>query len=334
MGFMTLLAVLSAPPGASEASAPVSPAEFRAWYDDACASRPSIPAKVKRAAARYQYVFIGGFHNERLPGYFAQNAKELRAQGVPRRAIHFIYPSSELTVAGNCGFVQDEFEAIAAGCPDKLVVIAHSRGACDALAFALRNPEFVSEHIEAFFLVQGPFGGTGVADYLMGEGPAMDGAMPLKLRIIARLLAGAEGFLLDRGKYDGLPALTRQTSLEFWERELKQHAAAIPVVGPKAYFVTSETPPARLRLFRRAIGSYLATYFGPNDGMVALEDQTVPGFGTVLAVLDAGHSELTNHVPFKHGTRKLRRALIDAIIMAVGSDAHGRFISKSSVLRQ
>ena len=278
------------------------------WFDEACVARPSIPVEVKRAARRYRYVFVGGFHNERLPGYFSQNAKELRAQGVPRRAIHFIYPSSDETITGNARSVHDQFVEIAEAGREKLVVIAHSRGACDALLFALHDPEFVSEHVEAIFLVQGPFGGTGVADYLTGEGPPMDGQMPLKYRVIARLLARLEGYLLDRGKHGGLPSLSRQSSHDFWDSELEAHASAIPLVGPKTYFVTSKTNPSRLRLFQRALALYLAAYFGPNDGMVALEDQTLPGFGTLLAVLDAGHTDLTNHFPSARASRKLRRA--------------------------
>ena len=90
-----------------------------------------------------------------------QNAKELRAQGVPRRAIHFIYPSSHKTVQENAEAVRAQFQEIARLGPEKLVVIGHSRGACDTLAFALENPAFVADHIQALFLVQGPFGGTG-----------------------------------------------------------------------------------------------------------------------------------------------------------------------------
>ena len=54
--------------------------------------------------------------------------------------------------------------------------------------------------------------------------------------------------------------------------------------------------------------------------MVALDDQTVPGLGTVVAVLDAGHTDLTNRFPWARPKPRLRRALIDAIVMAVGTD--------------
>ena len=48
----------------------------------------TIPDEAIEEARRYRYVFVGGFHNERLPGYFAQNARELRAKGVPKEAVH------------------------------------------------------------------------------------------------------------------------------------------------------------------------------------------------------------------------------------------------------
>ena len=197
-------------------------------------------------------------------------------------------------------------------------MIAHSRGACDALAFALRNPGFVRDRIQALFLVQGPFGGTGLADYVMGEGPPMDSRMPLRHRVLAYLLGRMEKLLLNRGRHGGLRGLTRRASHDFWERTLDEHSGAIAVVGPKTFFVTSATCPSRLRLFERTTAWYLRTYFGKNDGMVACDDQFLPGLGTVLATLDAGHSELTNRFRSTRTARRLQRALIDGIIMTVG----------------
>jgi hypothetical protein len=67
--------------------------------------------------------------------------------------------------------------------------------------------------------------------------------------------------------------------------------------------------------------------------MVALDDQTLPNLGTLLAVLEAGHTDLTNQFPSGRADKRLRRALIDAIIMAVGSsrsDRVSRFASLGS----
>ena len=54
--------------------------------------------------------------------------------------------------------------------------------------------------------------------------------------------------------------------------------------------------------------------------MVALEDQSLAGVGNVLAVLDAGHTDLTNRFPSGRAAQRMRKAVIDAIIMSVGEE--------------
>ena len=132
--------------------------------------------------------------------------------------------------------------------------------------------------------------------------------MPLKQRLIALGLGRLEEYVLSGGKHGGLPSLTRRASKDFWEAALEEHQDAIPVVSPKTFYVTTKTRPAHLRLFLQATAWYLNTHFGPNDGMVALEDQSVDGVGTVLAVLDAGHTDLTHRFPRAMPRRRLRRA--------------------------
>ena len=150
-GLLSLLLAVQSSPEPAETGSRVSPGQFSAWFDEARAGKLAIPAKVSRTAGRYRYVFVGGFANERMPGYFVLNAKELRTQAVSRKAVHFISPSSHKTIAENAGLVRSRFLEIARQGPEKLVVIAHSRGACDSLAFALHNPEFVSDHVQAMF---------------------------------------------------------------------------------------------------------------------------------------------------------------------------------------
>jgi pimeloyl-ACP methyl ester carboxylesterase len=318
LGILTLFLAVGAPPEQAEACPGISPAQFCKWFDAAREDNLRIPAKVSRKVRRVRFVFVGGFEGERMLGYFAQNAKELRARSVPKQSIHFISPSSHKSVTENRETVRARFQEIAHLGPEKLVVIGHSRGACDALAFALANPEFVADHVEAMFLVQGPFGGSGLADYVVGEGPAMDGKMPWRHRLIGYALGTLEAYQLHRGKHGGLTSLTRSASQEFWEEALEEHEAAIPVVGPKTYYVTTKTKPTQLKLFLQATASYLGAYFGPNDGIVALEDQALPELGTVLAVLDAGHRDLTNRFLSSRQKKRLQNALVDAIIMAVG----------------
>jgi hypothetical protein len=233
--------------GAVPDAAPLTPGDFRGLVRGRLPGRLRVPESVARRARGFRYVFVGGFQNERMPGYFSQNAKELRAHGVPRRSIHFLFPGSQATVEENRAVVRDEFLRIAGAGPEPLVVIAHSRGACDALAFALHDPQFVGDRVAALFLVQAPFGGTGLADYALGEGHPMDRRMPPGHRLLATLLGRRRRALRERGGHGGLTGLTRDASRAYWRRTLREHAEAIPVVGPKVYYVESRTRPARLR---------------------------------------------------------------------------------------
>jgi pimeloyl-ACP methyl ester carboxylesterase len=308
---------LDAPPA-------VAPGEFRAWFDAAREGTLAIPDDVAHAARRFRYVFVAGFAHEHIPGYFAQNAKDLRDLGVSREAIHTIFPSSEETVEESTEAFRQRVFTIASAGPEPLVIVAHSRGACDALAFALTEPHFVRDHVAALFLVQGAFGGTALADYVVGEGHPIDAKMPEQYRTFTRIIGDIERELVRRGPHAGLPGLTRAESRAYWARMLRQHAAALPAIGPRTFFLRSAIDPARLGRFRRAIGQYLSTYDGPNDGIVALDDQHLPGVGTSLGVLDCGHGELTSNIDNGPEARKLRRALTPCLVMAVCRPASPR----------
>ena len=79
-----------------------------------------MPADVKRAAAKgYRYVFVGGFMNEGMSEYFKQNARELQSDRSPRKAIHYIYPSSHETIEGNAAAVRERFREVRRSGPGK-----------------------------------------------------------------------------------------------------------------------------------------------------------------------------------------------------------------------
>jgi hypothetical protein len=197
-------------------------------------------------------------------------------------------------------------------------VIAHSRGACDALAFAIANAAFVRDRVEALFLIQGPFGGSGAAEYAIGQGSSMDHRMPWQHRILGHLAARVARSKGRRGGSDVLEGMTRASSLTYWSKALAEHADAVETVGPRTFYVTSTIEPSRLRFVRRAIAWYLKVYHGPSDGMVALTDQFLPELGTVVATLEASHGALTNRFPATRASRSMRKALVQSIFMAVG----------------
>ncbi|WP_435018380.1 hypothetical protein TA3x_000352 [Tundrisphaera sp. TA3] len=296
----------------------IAASDFDAWYRAAEAKTLVIPPEVERRARAFRYVFVAGFRNEKIRGYFAQNTAELVRHGIPRKRIHVINPSSSRDDEANAAEVAGQVAEIAGEGPERLVIIAHSRGACDALRFALGHPEFVAERVEALFLVQGPFGGSEAAAHAVGLGTAMDRKMPWRARIVAHL-AGKVIRATTKGPSRAvLGGLAPGPAWSRWEEQLALHPDAFARVGRRTFYITSEIEPDRLRLARRAIARYLKTYHGPSDGMVMVADQSVPGLGTVLATVEAGHADLTQRFPAARGQRRLRRALIDGILMGVG----------------
>ncbi len=316
---LAFFALCFVPPAMAGTAPSVTPEQFRGWFDTAHQGRLEIPEPVLHSARGFRYVFICGLFNEKIPGYFAQNVKELRSRGIPRSSIHLIKPDSQQTIDENARAVRTELQSIAEQGPERLVLIGHSRGACDALVFAMQNPKFFEQHVHAMFLIQGPFGGTPVADYVAGEGAAMDRRMPTGYRLMGQAIGRAEPYLFKQDTHVAIASLNRKDSESFWKEILKSQSEAVPIVAPRTFYVTSQTSPSHHPLFQRVTGWYLGTYYGLNDGMVALEDQSLPGLGTVLAVLDAGHTDFTRRFPAARPKRRLRDALVDSIIMAVGN---------------
>ena len=293
----SILGICVALVSCQEQSPFVRPNEFQTWFKAAAAGELKVPKPAAKRAATFRYVFIGGFQGEHMSGYFAQNAKELKRCGVSKRSIHYVLPASDKSVEENKAFVKQELKTISEQGEERLVVVAHSRGACDALAFALDNPEFVRDHVQVFFLVQGPFGGSALADYVLGEGAAMDRRMPAVQRLLAHALGKLEKGLINNGWHGGISGLARQESRAYWKAALEGKEDAVEVVSPKIFYIESAAKPSRLRMFQRALAWYLTVYYGPSDGVVALGDQTLEGVGASLGVFEAGHADLTRRFP-------------------------------------
>ena len=312
--------------GGLAAPEPGLPGQFSAWYASAVAGRLDLPPSVVSTSRTFRYVFVGGFRNERMPGYFARNVGELKDIGVPADQIHVVLPSSDRTSLENAEEVRDRFFEVAAKGPERIVVIAHSRGACDVLAFALDHPRFVRDRVRALYLIQGPFGGTGLAGYLDGTGVPMDRRMKWNHRLIGGLVARITRAFAKADRREVVAEMTPEASATSWARALDRDEETLSEVGSKTFFIRSALPPSRQRFLRRALAWYLQTYHGAGDGVVALEDQSLPGFGTVLANLEAGHTDLTSNRTTSRARRGDRRALVRSLVMALGrgEDPSGR----------
>ena len=126
------------------------------------------------------------------------------------------------------------------------------------------------------------------------------------------------GKAIVTGQYDNQPFPTEADLAKQYDVSRSVVREAVGLVGPKTYYIEGETEPSRLRLFLRATAAYLALHFGPNDGVVARGDQSLASLGTSLGVFDVGHSDFTRNRPGSRAGKRSRKALMDAIVMAVG----------------
>jgi len=136
----------AAPAPSSLSPAPPPSAFARAFDERSRRSAPPLPLPpdVRAAARRYRYVFVAGFLNEGMRAvYFSDNRRALADAGVDRGAVHVLYPGSGRSVEDNIAELGRTLPALAAAGPEKLVVIGHSKGAVEALGFALGSPAFV-----------------------------------------------------------------------------------------------------------------------------------------------------------------------------------------------
>ena len=114
-----------------DAAPSVSPEQFTEWYRTHLSAVPGglrIPDAVATKARHYHYVFIAGFLNEAVPGYFTNNISELWALGVPAGNIHTIYPASGKSVEDNSELIREQVKDCLGEGAEKIVIIGHSRG--------------------------------------------------------------------------------------------------------------------------------------------------------------------------------------------------------------
>lgn len=315
----------AAPPG--PVGRPAGPT-FAAFFERQLTAPQPLPAEVLEAARRYRYVFVAGFLNEGFkPGYFNENREALAEAGVVAGAIHVVFPHSADAVEETAARLGHEIPDLAAQGPEKLVLVGHSKGGAELLAFALGNPTFVRERVAAIFLVQAAIGGSGVADYVTDKGHPLDDRMPAASRV-AFSVAARGGKLLDGHLDRGFQSLTHDRAAALWARllpsghpngrhanESKATAAAPPFLAERIFYVRSHRAPERVSKMLSLTATYLTTYYGDNDGLVQVEDQWLPGTGRVLATLDVDHMALTVARPVSGDGPAFRRAFTQALLM-------------------
>lgn len=262
---------------------------FSELLDDEVAGRP-LPAQ----ASQYRYLLVPGLGWRRRAGYMAPNLLRLRSAGLEAELV----PTAAAGLAGeNAAAVRAAVERS----PRPVVIIAHSKGALDALAAFPQPPG----KVRALVALQAPYGGSPMAQWVL--------AHPWVLRLM-RLGA----FL--RRPLSGLPA--RQAECAAVLAELTPAARAACSAPPDAPGTelfslagrVAELSPRRWRswLRIRVLGLLPAR---ESDGTVTVAAAAVPGsrravvqgLGHLDSVLPLGRWDSAGR---RLGPRELTGALV------------------------
>ena len=271
--------------------------------------QPQLSSSVRN----YEYVFVAGFLNEGLMGYFKDNKNLLEEVGVPHGQIHVLAPSSLKGVTENATKLSTQLREIHSRSGRKLIVIAHSKGALETLAVAVMEPSLIEQAVEKLFLVQGALKGSAVADYISGVGPAAGKEMPFKERAWF-YITGRTAKLLDPIINQGLGALTHEYTVRLWGSLFAKYGKPTHSVSEKIFYVRSFEGDGLFAEVIDCTGSYIGTYVGKNDGLVALQDQSFTEFGTILATLKADHADLFTPRPISNTPSLMRKAFTFGIL--------------------
>ena len=129
-------------------------------------SNQYVTPETREKAKNYRYVLVRGFLNELICKYMEENKQALIEFGVPESQIHYISPPSRESIGHNSHETLEELQALADLGTQPLVLIGHSKGASNIVAFALQQKEFIEQKVKAILPIQGVFGGSGIADTL------------------------------------------------------------------------------------------------------------------------------------------------------------------------
>lgn len=234
-------------------------------------------------------VFVAGFLNEVIPGYFVDNAEAARELGASTSTL---FPKSS-------GSIDDDVQLIGgevARHPDTPVVLfGHSKGGAAVLLTVLEHPELVlSGRVEAVVVVQGAVGGSPLADVLS--------------RVTALRNPGVRS-LSTEGARDAFDTALARLRAEHDEAERATLFSHIFYVRSAQADTQAAAELAPTHAVLRAKGD--------NDGLVATKDMRLDE-GVDLGVLDADHAALTVSSFLAVSSRDERRQFTRVLFQEVG----------------
>ncbi|MGV3622423.1 MAG: hypothetical protein ACO1OB_16515 [Archangium sp.] len=242
----------------------------------------------ERTLDGWDVIFVAGFLNEFIPGYFADNVEVARQLGA---TTSIVLPPSNDTLDDDVALIE---RALDHEIGRTVVLLGHSKGGAGVLLTALRAPGLVlSGKVDAVIVLQGSIGGSLIADDLKGL-PVFE---------------------------NGMEALTRNDSHQTFTDALNDlHRRLRPeqrsAFFERIFYVRSAQHTATLAA-ELGITHAVLNARGANDGLLNQDDMLL-GEGVDLGILDADHAGLTVSSFLATTTPDERRAFTHALFREVG----------------
>ncbi|MGE0706503.1 MAG: hypothetical protein AB7N76_15635 [Planctomycetota bacterium] len=228
--------------------------------------------------------------------YLDENQRALRARGLEARRLAI---KTEDGVLKNAEFIAREVRAEAAR-GRQVVLLAHSKGGTDTTAALALYPD-LRDKVLGVIAIQPVFGGSYVAD-LVGSSKALTGTVAV---VFEKVFKGQRDAVLD---------LTHERRAAF-VAEHPYPAAAVPTVVIRSSF---DRKLSKSTIYPTQKYTKLR-FHEPNDGMVALKDQVIPGAVETVTLEDLDHFEPGVRLESEHKPTDVTNVGLDALLRALAA---------------
>lgn len=259
-------------------------------------------------------ILVSGFTNQPKTtvhyregvSYYNLMAKGLREKGF--KELVEVTPSLSTTASEFSTLFHHYVVASKAKFPDRpIVLLGHSRGAPYILEYLLSHPSvLVNGTIGKVVFIQGALNGSFIGSLGLMTSITWALATPLIVnKILKKIPAVSEYSIQDL--ISGFSTVSHGIGKVFKRRILKMEAAARSALNEKLIYIRSHQPCGNIDPdFKLSCQALRA--LGPNDGLLLLKDQVIPGVGKVIADLESGHMDL---IFAEYGNEESRKNLID-----------------------
>lgn len=252
------------------------------------------PMPVLQGPRALHFLFVGGFLNETIPGYFVDNMAVVRDE--LGAEVSTLFPPSAGSLDVDAAMIRDEVGRISDSTKRAVVLVGHSKGGAGVVLAVLRYPELItSGRVERVISIQGALHGSPLADGLVASLP-----MPLVHQAFQGLST------LTRVKAEAaFRASPMRDDLRDWYQD-------------HVFYVRSAETTGQVSTELALSHAFVARYgSGRNDGLLLEEDMRLEGVGTDLGVLRGDHAALVVSSPLSNGTSATRKAFTRALLEQV-----------------